>query len=165
MADETKVATLSAETITTEEQTPMQLVLRRFRKHRMAMLSLVLIAIVFFISVFAKQLSPFEVDELKVGKYFAPWGDVDEETGRIHFMGTDNIGRDYFSRLVHAGRISLTVAVFSVLIASVVGMAVGAYAGFYGGTIDSVISRFIEFLLTIPTLPLLLDPVLHAHQK
>jgi peptide/nickel transport system permease protein len=156
MADDSKVATLSAEVITTEEQTPMQLVMRRFRKHRMAMLSIVLIAIVFFISVFAKQLSPFEVDELKVGKYFAPWGDVDEDTGRIHYMGTDNIGRDYFSRLIHAGRISLTVAVFSVLIGTLIGMAVGAYAGFYGGTIDSVISRFIEFLLTIPTLPLLL---------
>jgi peptide/nickel transport system permease protein len=156
MADETKVATLSAEAITTEEQTPMQLVMRRFRKHRMAMFSMVLIGIVFFISVFAKQLSPFAVDELKVGKYFAPWGNVDEETGRIHYMGTDNIGRDYFSRLVHAGRISLTIAVFSVLIGSIIGMAVGAYAGFYGGTIDSVISRFIEFLLTIPTLPLLL---------
>jgi peptide/nickel transport system permease protein len=156
MADETKVATLSAETITTEEQTPMQLVLRRFRKHRMAMFSLVLIAIVFFISIFAKQLSPYEVDELNVGKYFAPWGDVDEDTGRVHYMGTDNIGRDYFSRLVHAGRISLTIAVFSVLLGSLIGMAVGAYAGFYGGTVDNVISRFIEFLLTIPQLPLLL---------
>jgi peptide/nickel transport system permease protein len=156
MPDDTKVATLSAETITTEEQTPTQLVLHRFRKHRMAMFSLVLIAIVFFISIFARQLSPFEVDELQVGKYFAPWGDVDQETGRVHYMGTDNIGRDYFSRLVHAGRISLTIAVFSVLIGSLIGMAVGAYAGFYGGTVDSVISRFIEFLLTIPTLPLLL---------
>ena len=52
MADESKVATLSAEAITTEEQTPMQLVMRRFRKHRMAMFSLVLIAIVFLISMF-----------------------------------------------------------------------------------------------------------------
>jgi len=156
MADETKVATLSAESITTEEQTPMQLVMRRFRKHRMAMFSLVLIAIVFFISIFAKQLSPYKVDELNVGKYFAPWGDVDEDTGRVHYMGTDNIGRDYFSRLVHAGRISLTIAFFSVLIGSLIGMAVGAYAGFYGGTVDNVISRFIEFLLTIPQLPLLL---------
>jgi len=156
MADATKVATLSAETITTEERTPFQLVMLRFRKHRMAMISLALIAIIFMISLFAKQISPFEVDELMVGKYFAPWGDVDEETGRIHYMGTDNIGRDYLSRLVHAGRISLTVAFFAVFISSIVGMAVGAYAGFYGGTIDNVISRFIEFLLTIPTLPLLL---------
>jgi peptide/nickel transport system permease protein len=156
MADATKVATLSAETITTEERTPFQLVMLRFRKHRMAMISLALIAIIFMISLFAKQISPFEVDELMVGKYFAPWGDVDEETGRIHYMGTDNIGRDYLSRLVHAGRISLTVAFFAVFISSIVGMAVGAYAGFYGGTVDSVISRFIEFLLTIPQLPLLL---------
>ncbi len=156
MADESKVATLSAEAITTKEETLFQLVMRRFRKHRMAMFSLVLIAIVFSISLFAKQLAPFQVDELLVGKYFAPWGNVDEATGRVHYLGTDNIGRDYFSRLVYAGRISLTVAFFAVFISSIVGMAVGAYAGFYGGTVDAVISRFIEFLLTIPQLPLLL---------
>jgi peptide/nickel transport system permease protein len=156
MADESKVATLSAEAITTKEETLFQLVMRRFRKHRMAMISLVLIAIVFSISLFAKQLAPFQVDELLVGKYFAPWGNVDEATGRVHYLGTDNIGRDYFSRLVYAGRISLTVAFFAVFISSIVGMAVGAYAGFYGGTMDAVISRFIEFLLTIPQLPLLL---------
>lgn len=156
MADESKVATLSAEAITTKEETLFQLVMRRFRKHKMAMFSLVLIAIVFSVSLFAKQLAPFQVDELLVGKYFAPWGNVDEATGRVHYLGTDNIGRDYFSRLVYAGRISLTVAFFAVFISSIVGMAVGAYAGFYGGTVDAVISRFIEFLLTIPQLPLLL---------
>jgi peptide/nickel transport system permease protein len=71
-------------------------------------------------------------------------------------MGTDQIGRDYFSRLIYAGRISLTVAIISVLISELIGIIVGAISGFFGGWIDSVLMRFVEFMLTIPTLPLLL---------
>jgi peptide/nickel transport system permease protein len=81
---------------------------------------------------------------------------VDEATGRVHYMGTDNIGRDYFSRLIYAGRISLTVAILSVLISEFIGIIVGAISGFFGGWVDAVLMRFVEFMLTIPTLPLLL---------
>ncbi len=152
----TKVAELSSEAITTKEETPLAVVWRRFRKHKMAMLSLGLIAFIFTISLFAAQISPFAVDELEVGKYFAPWGDVDQETGRVHYMGTDHIGRDYFSRLVAAGRISLSVALFSVFISVSIGITIGAIAGYYGGITDTILMRFVELLLTIPDLPLLL---------
>jgi peptide/nickel transport system permease protein len=152
----TKIAELSAEVITTKEESPLALVWRRFRKHKMAMISLGLITTIFLISIFAAQISPFAVDELDVNKYFAPWGDVDQETGRIHYMGTDNIGRDYFSRLVAAGRISLSVALFSVFISVSIGITVGAIAGYYGGITDTLLMRFVELLLTIPDLPLLL---------
>jgi peptide/nickel transport system permease protein len=57
---------------------------------------------------------------------------------------------------VYAGRISLTVALLAVFISTVIGVAVGAYSGFYGGVVDNVLMRFVEFMLTIPTLPLLL---------
>lgn len=152
----TKIAELTAEAITTKEETPLALVWRRFRKHKMAMISLGLITAIFLISIFAGQISPFAVDELDVSKYFAPWGDVDQETGRVHYMGTDNIGRDYFSRLVAAGRISLSVALFSVFISVSIGITVGAIAGYYGGITDTLLMRFVELLLTIPDLPLLL---------
>ncbi|MEJ5225031.1 MAG: ABC transporter permease [Anaerolineales bacterium] len=152
----TKIAELSAEAITTKEESPLTVVWRRFRKHKMAMISLVLITVIFLISLFAEQISPFAVDELDVSKYFAPWGDVDKETGRVHYMGTDNIGRDYFSRLVAAGRISLSVALFSVFISVSIGITVGAIAGYYGGITDTILMRFVELLLTIPDLPLLL---------
>lgn len=156
MTNQTKVAVLEAEAITTKEETPFQIVLRRFRKHKMAMFSLGLIIVIFSISLFAPFIAPFQVDELSVGKYFVSWGTVDEETGRVHYMGTDHIGRDYFSRLVYAGRISLSVALLSVFISSLIGISVGAYAGYYGGIIDTLVMRFVEFLLTIPDLPLLL---------
>lgn len=152
----TKVAELSSEVITTKEESPLAVVWRRFRKHKMAMFSLGLITLIFTITLFAAQISPFAVDELEVGKYFAPWGDVDEDTGRVHYMGTDHIGRDYFSRLVAAGRISLSVALFSVFISVSIGITVGAIAGYYGGVTDTILMRFVELLLTIPDLPLLL---------
>ena len=132
------------------------IVLRRFRKHRLAMISLGVIAVIILISVFAKQIAPFAADDLNVNERFGYPGAVSEETGKMHLLGTDNIGRDYFSRLLYAGRISLTVAILSVLVSELIGVVVGASAGFYGGTLDSVLMRFVEFLLTIPTLPLLL---------
>jgi peptide/nickel transport system permease protein len=83
-------------------------------------------------------------------------GTLNVETGKMHILGTDNIGRDYFSRLLYAGRISLSVAFLSVLISEIIGIVVGSIAGFYGGWLDAVLMRFVEFLLTIPSLPLLL---------
>jgi len=156
MTAEPEVIGLSAETITIKEQTPFQIVLRRFRRHRLAMISLGTMAVIFLISLGAKWIAPYEVDALKVGNYFLPFGTVDSVTGRIHLLGTDHIGRDYFSRLVYAGRISLSVAFLSVLISLSIGITVGSISGFYGGWIDSVLMRIVEFLLTIPTLPLLL---------
>ncbi len=150
------VAKLEAEAITIEERSPFQIVMMRFRRHRLAMVSLGLMIAIFTITILAPYIAKFKIDEVNVGKYFVPWGTVDKDTGRIHYMGTDNIGRDYFSRLIYAGRISLTVALLSVLISETIGITVGAISGYYGGGLDAVLMRFLEFMLTIPTLPLLL---------
>jgi peptide/nickel transport system permease protein len=152
----TKAATLSAEPRPMKEETPLSIVLRRFRKHRLAMISLGVIILVFIVSFLAKELAPFAADDLNVNNRFSLPGTISVDTGKMHILGTDNIGRDYFSRLLYAGRISLTVAFLSVLVAEIVGIVVGAVAGFYGGWIDAILMRFVEFLLTIPSLPLLL---------
>jgi len=151
-----QVPTLSAEAVTIEERTPFQIVMTRFRRHRLAMIALVVMAFVFFITILAPVIAPFEIQELSVKDYFVDWGTVDQATGRVHYMGTDNIGRDYFSRLIYAGRISLTVALLSTLISELVGIIVGSISGFFGGWLDTILMRFVEFMLTIPTLPLLL---------
>jgi peptide/nickel transport system permease protein len=149
------VELLSSEAITTPEEKPWVVVFRRFRRHKLAMVSAAIMILIFAISIFAKQLTPFTPQELNVGNYFVPFGTVDK-LGRVHILGTDNIGRDYFTRLIYAGRISLTVSMFAVLISSIIGIAVGAYSGYYGGWVDAFLMRTVEFLLTIPTLPLLL---------
>lgn len=147
---------LDAESVTIEERSPFQIVLRRFVRHRLAMVSMAVMVLIFTVTILAPYITSFKVDELNVNKYFVPFGTVDEATGRVHYLGTDNIGRDYFSRLIYAGRISLTVALLSVLISETIGIFVGAISGFYGRWVDAVLMRFVEFMLTIPTLPLLL---------
>ena len=151
-----QVASLSPEAVTIEERSPFQIVMTRFKRHRLAMVSLVVMTVIFIITILAPVIAPFTVQELSVNDYFVPWGAVDEETGRVHYLGTDHIGRDYFSRLIYAGRISLTIAIVSVIISEVTGIVVGAVSGFFGGWIDSILMRFVEFMLTIPLLPLLL---------
>lgn len=150
------VELLTGDAITTPEEKPIMIIFRRFRRHKLAMASAAVMAVIFLVSIFAKQISPFSPTDITVGNYFLSPGTVDEKTGRVHFLGTDNIGRDYLSRLIYAGRISLTVALVAVLISTIIGVAVGAYSGFYGGWVDSVLMRFVEFMLTIPFLPLLL---------
>jgi peptide/nickel transport system permease protein len=150
------IAKLEAEAITIEERSPFQVVMRRFVRHRLAMISMAVMLIIFIITILAPYITTYEVDEINVNNYFVPFGTVDEDTGRVHYLGTDNIGRDYFSRLIYAGRISLTVALLSVLISETIGIFVGAVSGFYGKWVDAVLMRFVEFMLTIPTLPLLL---------
>ena len=151
-----QVASLPAEAATIEERSPFQIVMTRFRRHRLAMVSLVVMVLIIIITALAPVIAPFEVQELSVNKYFVPWGTVDEETGRVHHMGTDQIGRDYFSRLIYAGRISLTIAITATLLSELVGVVIGAVSGFFGGWLDNLLMRFVEFMLTIPLLPLLL---------
>ncbi len=147
---------IKAEAITIEERSPFQVVMMRFVKHRLAMVAMAVMIVIFIVTILAPYITSYRVDELNVNNYFLPFGSVDEDTGRTHYLGTDNIGRDYFSRLLYAGRISLSVALLSVLISETIGILVGAVSGFYGGWIDAVLMRFVEFMLTIPTLPLLL---------
>ena len=151
-----QIEKLEAEAITIEERSPFQVVMRRFIRHRLAMASLTIMVVIFIITILAPYITNFKIDEINVNNYFAPFGTIDEATGRVHYLGTDNIGRDYFSRLIYAGRISLTVALLSTFISEIIGVFVGAISVFYGRWVDAVLMRFVEFMLTVPTLPLLL---------
>ncbi len=73
-------------------------------------------------------------------------------SSRAHWLGTDSLGRDVLSRVIHGGRVSLLVGVAAMLTASVIGVAVGLVAGFYGGALDMLLMRFTEINLSIPAI-------------
>ena len=76
------------------------------------------------------------------------------EGGHIFLMGTDELGRDVFSRILYGGAISLSIGLLGVFASFILGAILGGISGFYGGIIDTVIQRVIEFLLSMPTIPL-----------
>lgn len=74
--------------------------------------------------------------------------------GHIFLMGTDKLGRDIFSRILHGSRVSLTIGLIGVALSFILGCLFGGISGFYGGAVDVVIQRIIEYLISIPTIPL-----------
>ncbi|MCP4539878.1 MAG: ABC transporter permease [Chloroflexi bacterium] len=149
------VAELEIETLlTSKEESQWVIVWRRFRKHKLAVMG----GIVLLFLITTSMLAPW------VAPYDPLYQNVDANGQRLrnasfsssHIMGTDTIGRDVFSRLLYAGRISLTVAFLVIIISQVFGAFLGAISGYYSGMIDSLIQRFVELLITIPLLPLLL---------
>lgn len=77
-----------------------------------------------------------------------------EEPGAILLFGTDSIGRDLFSRIIHGGRLSLSIGLVGVTLSFFIGVTLGGVSGYFGGIADTVIQRIIEFLISIPTIPL-----------
>jgi peptide/nickel transport system permease protein len=77
-----------------------------------------------------------------------------EKGGTLFLMGTDDLGRDLFSRILYGGAISLSVGMVGVLTSFVIGVTIGGISGYYGGWIDTVLQRLVELLFTIPTIPL-----------
>jgi len=76
------------------------------------------------------------------------------EDGYVHLFGTDDLGRDVFSRSLYGARTSLSIGFIGVLIAFIVGLIVGGVSGYFGGFLDNLLQRLIEFIRSIPTLPL-----------
>ena len=154
--DKKVVETLAAEPMP-EEENQLKIVARRFARHKMAVVSLALLLVVFGASLFVKQIAPYGATELELGNEFAvPGTPAKDDSGRVHLLGSDHLGRDYFSRILYAARITLTVAFTTVIGSVVIGAAFGAVSGYYGGIVDDVSMRLVEFLLTIPDLPILL---------
>ncbi|HEX8681299.1 MAG TPA: ABC transporter permease [Ardenticatenaceae bacterium] len=144
------VAELPLEPMQSEEiESPYKIVARRFVRHKLALVGLFIIFIFILIAVFADVIMPNN----PLAQNLAPqWANPSPNLP----MGTDQLGRDVFSRLIFAARISLFVTITVNLFTEVFGTIVGAISGYYGGIVDNAIQRFVEVILTLPQLPLLL---------
>lgn len=194
-----------------------QLMWWKFRRHRLALIGTVILAVFLVISLFAEFLAPYDPftrdtgylfgrpqalhwfdqegafqfppvvygqsfemdpktfqlsitedpsDKLPVrflvkGDEYKLWGVIPTDVhlfgidkGFIHLFGTDKLGRDLFSRILFATRVSLSIGVIGLFISFFLGLIVGGVSGFAGGWVDNAIQRFIEFIRSIPTLPL-----------
>lgn len=132
-----------------------QIVVRRFRKHRIAVASLFLLAALLIISALTPLIAPFPRDEPSLQTRFLPPFTTDKN-GDFRVLGTDHLGRDYFTRLLYASRTSLGTALIATVISSTIGIVLGMLAGYFGGWVDILISRTLEVVATFPQLLLLL---------
>lgn len=130
-------------------QSYWQVAWRRLLKHRLAMVGGVIGLTLTLIALAAPWIAPAPPDRISLA---SRW-----QTPRVgHLFGTDELGRDVLSRITYAGRISLSVGYLVAINISIIGMIVGAVAGFYGGKVDTVLMRLVDILLSVPTLPLYL---------
>ena len=199
---------------------PWALVWRKFRRHRLAMVSAVVVIFIYLVAIFAEFLAPFPTDQTSVRHTFAPPQplalfvtdadgtrfrphvkglkmEIDREAMRrsfavdaeriipvgffvkgyeykllglipanrhffgpidprdpMYLWGADRLGRDMFSRIVMGTRVSMSIGLVGVAVSLVIGVAMGGLSVYYGGWVDTLIQRFIEFIRSVPTIPL-----------
>jgi len=188
----------------------------KFKKHKLAVFSGILLIILYVVGAFCEFLSPYDPNEYRTRYAFAPpqlvrfageegfsfrpfvygykssinretlrreytidkdqvypikffvrgepykfWGIwetdihfIGTEEGVLFLLGTDRMGRDVLSRILYGARISLSVGLFGVFLSLILGIIIGGLSGYFGGTIDMIVQRLIEFLRCIPTIPL-----------
>src|SRR3954449_12405777 len=124
---------------------------RRFLRHRLAMAGLVGLIIIFGSGIFANFIAPYSYSALDLNNILHG-----PTTTAHHYFGTDEIGRDYFSRVIWGIRTSEEVGVFVAIVSSLIGLVIGAISGYYGGWIDNMLMRLTDLVLTLPALAILL---------
>ncbi len=133
-----------------ERRSQKQMVWRRFRRHKAAVIGSVILLTLVLITLLAPVLTTY--DPTRIGlPYCRNCGPSAD-----HWLGTDELSRDIFARLIYAGRVSLSVAFLSAAFGTLVGVLVGGFAGYYGGVVEMILMRGTDVMLSLPSLPLLL---------
>ena len=128
-----------------EEDGLKEQLLRMCRQNKLAAFSAVLILVVILIAIFAPVLAPYgEAEQDLISRLQGP--------SAAHWFGTDELGRDVFSRILYGSRLSLTIGILPSIISLVVGIFFGLLAGYFGGWVDYVIMRLADIMLSIPSL-------------
>lgn len=126
---------------------PWQLVGKRFKKNGIAVSGLIIFAFMVLMVIIGPLLSPYSPDYMDMKALNIP-------PNASHWLGTDELGRDYLTRILVGGQISIAVGIFAVSISVVLGALIGGSAGYYGGIVDNLLMRLTEIVSSFPFLPL-----------
>lgn len=157
--------TQEAEAVAETSDSYIKTIVKRFFKNKVAVVSLAIFVLMLLVAIFANQLAPHARDA-SVGPFNAPPGTLGPNEAAAEYslhLGTDSIGRDVLTRLIHGTQVSMIVGLGSVAIYVVIGTTLGLLAGFFGGIVDSAVLRVTEafmsfpFFMVILTLVALLD--------
>ena len=124
-----------------------QLAARRFRRHKMALIGVVIFTMMVLVAVFGPVVNPYVFAHIPG----AARAGGDPPSGQ-HIFGTTSEGRDVFQQVINGARVSMLVGGVSTLIAGVIGVIVGAMAGYFGGLVDNILMRLVDVLFAIPFL-------------
>ncbi|MGI6663057.1 MAG: oligopeptide ABC transporter permease [Bacillota bacterium] len=138
--------------LTPEPESYGKMVWRRFRKHKLAMVGLYILLFMYALAIFAPLLATQSYEAVDPPNKLKP-------PSMEHFMGTDHIGRDVFSRVIWGSRISLSVGFVAAAVAVALGVLIGSTAAYFGGRVDDMLMRFTEIIMAFPTFFLLLTIV------
>jgi peptide/nickel transport system permease protein len=130
---------------------PYRIAMRRFAENRLAVVALYVILVFCLIAILAPIIAPYDpaaIDDPVATRHLAP--------SMMHLFGTDEFGRDLFSRAVYGARVSLSVGILAMLVAVSFGTIYGAVAGYFGGWLDAVLMRAVDVILSFPTFFLML---------
>ncbi|MEH7356235.1 oligopeptide ABC transporter permease [Neobacillus drentensis] len=124
---------------------PWAIARKKFLKNKLAMISLIFLMFVAIISFLAPYITTADVTRINIGE-------MSLEPSSKHWLGTDKGGHDVFTRLLYGGRISLLVGMSCTLFVIFLGTLIGSISGYFGGTVDSLLMRFTDFILNFPFL-------------
>lgn len=138
---------LSPKPARVKEKSPWMEFWKQFRRNHTAMVGLIILCVLVIVAIFAPQIAPYDYRSSNMPQSLKPpsWD---------HWMGTDELGRDILSRVIYGARVSLKVGVEAIAISLLMGILLGALAGYYGGLADNIIMRLMDIMLAFP--PLLL---------
>lgn len=125
------------------------IIFRQYIKNKLAIVGAIVIIVLSLSAIFSPVLSKYDPNEINLNEIYKPpsWD---------HPFGTDMNGRDVFARVLYGARISMSVGFISSGLAGLIGVLIGAFAGFFGGKIDNMLMRFVDLILCIPSFFLLL---------
>ena len=124
----------------------------RLKKDKLALVGLTILILLILMAIFAGVIAPYEYDEQNLNNIL-------QSPNKEHLFGTDEFGRDIFSRIIYGSRISLQVGFIAVSIAAIIGGFLGAVAGYFSGKTDNIIMRAMDILLSIPQMLLAISIV------